>query len=86
MPSFLFEVQRGKYAGGRFAEASSLCDDAAAWAAAVEVCSDLLKDVFAGITPNQPEWHLTVSDEDGHIIYCFHIAAEIIRPACIGSI
>jgi len=64
MPSFLFEVQRGKYAGGRFAEASFLCDEAAAWAAAVEVCSDLLKDVFVDITPNRPEWRLTVSDED----------------------
>ena len=77
MPSFLFEVQRGKYAGGRFAEASFLCDEAAAWAAAVEVCSDLLKDVFVDITPNRPEWRLTVSDEAGHISYCFHLAAEI---------
>lgn len=86
MPSFLFEVQCGKYAGGRFAEGSFLRDEAAAWAAAVEVCSDLLKDVVASITPSQPDWRLTVSDEAGRIIYCFHFAAEITRPACIGPI
>jgi hypothetical protein len=86
MPSFLFEVQCGKYAGGRFAETSFLCDEAAAWAAAVEVCSDLLKDVVADITPDQPDWRLTVSDEAGHIIYCFHFAVEITRPARIGPI
>jgi hypothetical protein len=80
MPRFTFEVQSGKFAGGRCANVI-LHDSNAAWDAATIVCADLLKGVATHLTPDEPEWCLTVLDAGGEAIYQFRLTAETVKPA-----
>lgn len=79
MTPFTFEVQRGRYAGGRCTDAV-LADEAAAWRAAVHLCADLLQGIASDLTPEEPEWCLQVSDDSGRTLFQFRLVGERVPP------
>jgi hypothetical protein len=55
-----------------------LADHDAAWHEGANVCSDLIRDVVAGLRDG-PEWRLEVSDEADEPLYLFRLTAETFK-------
>jgi uncharacterized protein DUF6894 len=76
MQRFSFHVQRGKFSGSPIIEAD-LENSAAAWRAALDICTDLARDICESLTPADPQWLIAVKNEADETIFRFRLIGEI---------
>src|ERR1700730_16996852 len=75
MPQYVFRIRQGSDSSDVPVD---LADHDAAWHEGAKVCSDLIRDVVAGLR-DSPEWRLEVSDETDEPLYLFRLTAETFK-------
>jgi hypothetical protein len=75
MPQYVFRIRQGTDSNNLPVD---LADHDAAWHEGAEVCSDLIRDVVAGLR-DSPEWRLEVIDETDEPLYLFRLTAETFK-------
>jgi len=75
MPQYVFRIRQGTDSSDVPVD---LADHDAAWHEGAKVCSELIRDVVAGLR-DSPEWRLEVSDETDEPLYLFRLTAETFK-------
>jgi len=75
MPQYVFRFRQGTHSSDVPVD---LADHDAAWHEGAEVCSELIRDVVAGLRDSS-EWRLEVSDETDEPLYLFRLTAETFK-------
>jgi hypothetical protein len=75
MPKYVLRIRQGAHSSDVPVD---LPDHDAAWHEGAKVCSELIRDVVAGLR-DSPEWRLEVSDETHQPLYLFRLTAETFK-------
>ena len=75
MPKYVLRIRQGTQLSDVRVD---LADHDAAWLEGAKVCSELIRDVVAGLR-DSPEWRLEVSDETDEPLHLFRLTAETFK-------
>jgi hypothetical protein len=75
MPEYVIRIRQGTHSSEVRVD---LADHDAAWHEGAKVCSELIRDVVAGLS-GSPEWRLEVSDETDEPLHLFRLTAETFK-------
>jgi hypothetical protein len=75
MPKYVLRIRQGAHSSDVPVD---LADHDAAWHEGAKVCSELIRDVVAGLR-DSPELRLEVSDETDQSLYLFRLTAETFK-------
>jgi hypothetical protein len=73
MPTYLFQVSRGKFSNAGIANVFE--DGEAACQGALATCADLSRDILCELAV-EPEWQMDVTDEDGNPVFRISIVTK----------
>jgi hypothetical protein len=75
MPKYVLRIRQGTHSSDVRVD---LADHDAAWHEGAKMCSELIRDVVAGLR-GSPEWRLEVSDETDELLHLFRLTAETFK-------
>jgi hypothetical protein len=75
MPKYVLRIRHGTHSSDVRVD---LADHDAAWHEGAKMCSELIRDVVAGLR-GSPEWRLEVSDETDELLHLFRLTAETFK-------
>jgi hypothetical protein len=75
MPKYVLRIRHGTHSSDVRVD---LADHDAAWHEGAKMCSELIRDVVAGLR-GSPEWRLEVSDETDEPLHLFRLTAETFK-------